>query len=428
MANADLTVNPVNDLPTTSDVYANVDEDNVITITQEQLLANAADIEGDDLVASDLTLVGDDATIVDNGDGTFSITPSENFNGYIDVAYSISDGDTPIAANLGLTVDPVNDAPIVSADVAITIEEDGSYTITQEELLQFATDIEDDDMTAIIGEQGDETTVSGTVLDAETSNPVSGAEVTLTDSAGNSYTTVTDDSGNYSVTGSVVDQGTVTIEQEGSITSSFLVPAGEDTNGGVTAISEVLEETDMRIVVTWGESPRDMDNHLWLYDTENGNELDHIYYRDMSHDLGEGNVVQQDVDDTNGNGPETITIPNYQDADMHYSVHNYTSRSWDVDGVEDVQVQVFVGDTLVETFSPDLADNPSGDHWHVFDIVNGVIVPSQDVGSENAFDLPTTEEALAAENGIDISELLAGDEDGDSGDTGERTKCWRCFN
>ncbi|WP_102559254.1 tandem-95 repeat protein [Vibrio lentus] len=418
VANADLTVNPVNDLPTNDDVYANVDEDNTITITQEQLLANAADIEGDDLVASDLTLVGDDATIVDNGDGTFSITPSENFNGYIDVAYSISDGDTPIAANLGLTVDPVNDAPIVSADVAITIEEDGSYTITQEELLQFATDIEDDDMTAIIGEPGDETTVTGTVLDAETGTPIAGADVTLTDNAGHSYTAVTDQSGNYSVSGPVVDQGTVTIEQDGSITSSFLVPAGEDTNDGVTAISEVLEETDMRIVVTWGESPRDMDNHLWLYDTENGNELDHIYYRDMSHDLGEGNVVQQDVDDTNGGGPETITIPNYQDADMHYSVHNYTSRSWDVDGVEDVQVQVFVGDTLVETFSPDLSENPSGDHWHVFDIVNGVIVPSQDVGTQNAFDLPTAEEALANENSIDISELLTGDEGDDSGETG----------
>ncbi|MEZ8438255.1 tandem-95 repeat protein [Vibrio splendidus] len=417
VANADLTVNPVNDLPTTSDVYANVNEDNVITITQEQLLANAADIEGDDLVASGLTLVGDDATIVDNGDGTFSITPSENFNGYIDVAYSINDGDTPIAANLGLTVDPVNDAPIVSADVAITIEEDGSYTITQEELLQFATDIEDDDMTAIIGEPGDETTVTGTVLDAETGNPIAGADVTLTDNAGHSYTAVTDQSGNYSVSGPVVDQGTVTIEQDGAITSSFLIPTGEDTNGGVTAISEVLEETDMRIVVTWGENPRDMDNHLWLYDTENGNELDHIYYRDMSHDLGEGNVVQQDVDDTNGGGPETITIPNYQDADMHYSVHNYTSRSWDVDGVEDVQVQVFVGDTLVETFSPDLSENPSGDHWHVFDIVNGVIVPSQDVGTQNAFDLPTAEEALANENSIDISELLTGDEDGDSVDT-----------
>ncbi|MEZ9721015.1 tandem-95 repeat protein [Vibrio splendidus] len=422
VANADLTVNPINDLPTSDDVYANVDEDNIITITQEQLLANAADIEGDDLVASDLTLVGDDATIVDNGDGTFSITPSENFNGYIDVAYSISDGDTPIAANLGLTVDPVNDAPIVSADVAITIEEDGSYTITQEELLQFATDIEDDDMTAIIGEQGDDTTVTGTVLDAETGSPVAGADVTLTDNVGHSYETETDQSGNYSVSGPVVDQGTITIEQDGSITNSFIVPAGEETNGGVTAISEVLEETDMRIVVTWGESPRDMDNHLWLYDIESGNELDHIYYRDMNHDLGGGNVVQQDVDDTNGGGPETITIPNYQDADMHYSVHNYTSRSWDVDGVEDVQVQVFVGDTLVETFSPDLSENPSGDHWHVFDIVNGVIVPSQDVGTQNAFDLPTAEEALANENGIDISELLTGGEDDDTTDeTGDST-------
>ncbi|MCW0470117.1 hypothetical protein OH492_17845 [Vibrio chagasii] len=58
-------------------------------------------------------------------------------------------------------------------------------------MLQFATDIEDDDMTAIIGAAGDETTVTGTVLDAETSNPVSGAVVALTDSAGHSYTTVT---------------------------------------------------------------------------------------------------------------------------------------------------------------------------------------------------------------------------------------------
>ncbi|MCW0470120.1 hypothetical protein OH492_17860 [Vibrio chagasii] len=107
------------------------------------------------------------------------------------------------------------------------------------------------------------------------------------------------------------------------------------------------------------------------------------------------------MDDTNGGGsPETITIPNYQDADMHYSVHNYTSRSWDVDGVEDVQVQVFVGDTLVETFiQPDLSERKpiQFDHWHVFDIVNGVIVPSQDVGTQNAFDLPTAEEALANE-------------------------------
>ncbi|MEZ9417833.1 cadherin-like domain-containing protein, partial [Vibrio sp. 10N.286.49.E1] len=51
-----------------------------------------------------------------------------------------------------------------------------------------------------------------------------------------------------------------------------------------------------------------------------------------------------------------------------------------------------------------------------------VIVPSQDVGTQNAFDLPTAEEALANENGIDISELLMGGEDDDTTDeTGDST-------
>ncbi|AYV19805.1 tandem-95 repeat protein [Vibrio mediterranei] len=402
-----LTVNPVNDLPTTSDVSANVDEDTSITVNQVQLLANAADIDGDQLTASNLSAAN--ASIQDNGDGTFTITPDANFNGLIDIAYDISDGSTPVAGNLALTVDPVNDAPIISADVPITIEEDGSYTVTQAELLQFATDIENDDMTAVIGEQGESTTVSGTVLNAENGQPVVGAEVTLSDDVGNSTTAVTNSQGQYTVTGNVFEQGSVTIEQEGAITNTFLVPAGETTDSGVISLSEVLEATDMRIVVTWGATPRDMDNHLWLYDTDTGAELDHIYYRDMNHQLGDG-MVQQDVDDTNGHGPETITIPNYQDANMHYSVHNYSNRSWDVDGVENVQVQVFVGDTLVQTFAPELPENISGDHWHVFDIVDGIVVPSQEVGSQNNFTLPTSEDAANADNGIDIASLFNVDE------------------
>ena len=411
-ATGGLTVNPVNDLPTTDTVTASVDEDNSIIVNQAQLLANAADIEGDALTADNLSATN--ATIADNGDGTFTITPDANFNGLIDVSYDISDGSTPVAGNLALTVDPVNDAPIISADVPITIEEDGSYTVTQQELLQFATDIEDDDMTAIIGEQGEATTVSGTVLNAEDGQPVVGADVTLSDAVGNSQTVQTDAQGQYTVSGSVFEQGSITIEQEGAITNSFLVPAGETTDSGVISLSEVLDSTDMRIVVTWGASPRDMDNHLWLYDTDTGAELDHIFYQDMSHNLS-GGTVQQDVDDTNGHGPETITIPNYQDANMHYSVHNYTNRSWDVDGVEDVQVQVFVGDTLVQTFAPELPENISGDHWHVFDVVDGIVVPSQEVGGQTAFTLPTSEEAANAENGVDIAALFDVDEGTDGG-------------
>ncbi|MGR5318495.1 hypothetical protein ACPV5U_30010, partial [Vibrio mediterranei] len=69
------------------------------------------------------------------------------------------------------------------------------YTVTQAELLQFATDIENDDMTAVIGEQGESTTVSGTVLNAENGQPVVGADVTLSDDVGNSTTAVTNAQG-----------------------------------------------------------------------------------------------------------------------------------------------------------------------------------------------------------------------------------------
>ncbi|MCG9628995.1 tandem-95 repeat protein [Vibrio mediterranei] len=79
-------------------------------------------------------------------------------------------------------------------------------------------------------------------------------------------------------------------------------------------------------------------------------------------------------------------------------------------GVENVQVQVFVGDTLVQTFAPELPVNISGDHWHVFDIVDGIVVPSQEVGGQNNFTLPTSEEAANADNGIDIASLFNVDE------------------
>ncbi|MCZ8489539.1 cadherin-like domain-containing protein [Vibrio lentus] len=44
----------LNDGPETSGIEAEVDEDNSITITQEQLLMNATDVEGDELTASNL--------------------------------------------------------------------------------------------------------------------------------------------------------------------------------------------------------------------------------------------------------------------------------------------------------------------------------------------------------------------------------------
>ncbi|MDG2897918.1 tandem-95 repeat protein, partial [Vibrio parahaemolyticus] len=126
------------------DLAYSVDEDGAITLSQEQLLSQASDIEGDDLTASDLTVDGN-ATVTANDDGSFTITPDADFNGDITFTFDVSDGDDVVSTNLELLVSPVNDAP-EPQDQAFTIGEDGVLTFTDQDLLDGATDIDGDDL------------------------------------------------------------------------------------------------------------------------------------------------------------------------------------------------------------------------------------------------------------------------------------------
>ncbi|MGR5457057.1 cadherin-like domain-containing protein, partial [Vibrio alfacsensis] len=68
---AGIEVIAVNDAPVSGDLAYNINEDGSITLTQEQLLSQATDVDGDELTAANLS-AGDNATVVDNGDGTFT--------------------------------------------------------------------------------------------------------------------------------------------------------------------------------------------------------------------------------------------------------------------------------------------------------------------------------------------------------------------
>ncbi len=96
---------PINDAPVSGDLAYSVDEDGAITLSQEQLLSQASDIEGDGLTASDLTVDGN-ATVTANDDGSFTITPDADFNGDIDIQFNITDGTDTIQATADLTVNP----------------------------------------------------------------------------------------------------------------------------------------------------------------------------------------------------------------------------------------------------------------------------------------------------------------------------------
>ncbi|MBI3157530.1 MAG: cadherin-like domain-containing protein, partial [Burkholderiales bacterium] len=150
--NATLDITPVNDAPTTNPVVvAPIPEDSgARLITQAELLANAADIDGDALAVSGLTITAGNGSLVDHGDGTWTYTPAADDDTAVGFAYTISDGQGgAVAGTATLDITPVNDAPGTSPVVLAPIAEDGgALLITQGELLGNAADIDGDALTA----------------------------------------------------------------------------------------------------------------------------------------------------------------------------------------------------------------------------------------------------------------------------------------
>ena len=149
-----LTVDAVNDRPTVAAVdLGSIDEEASLTITQAALLAGSSDVDDDLLTAINLALTVGSGTIVDNLDGTFTFTPTLNFNGPVSFSFDVDDGTATSTATTpntaSLTIDPVNDAPIVTAVDLGNLDEDNPLLITQAALLAGSSDVDGDSLTAI---------------------------------------------------------------------------------------------------------------------------------------------------------------------------------------------------------------------------------------------------------------------------------------
>jgi VCBS repeat-containing protein len=116
VATVTLTVNPVNDAPTTTPVtLAPMAEDSgARLITQAELLANASDIDGPALTAAGLVISSGSGSLADNGNGTWTYTPALNDDTSVSFGYSVTDGSLSVAGSALMDITPVNDAPVIS--------------------------------------------------------------------------------------------------------------------------------------------------------------------------------------------------------------------------------------------------------------------------------------------------------------------------
>ncbi|WP_143331149.1 YfaP family protein [Burkholderia aenigmatica] len=195
--------------------------------------------------------------------------------------------------------------------------------------------------------------LSATIKDQK----IAGASVIFQKNGEQSITATTDAQGQVSIDTGVLSDGAslIIIKKDGYSNLVAKCPC----TGLTYALSPVMRSLDgLRVVLTWGAEPRDLDSHM----TYPGN---HVYFRSKR-----GVDANLDVDDTDGYGPETVTLERKRDGDTYvYAVHDYSDR--DAPGTtalsqSQAKVFVYVGESLVRTYY--VPRNQPGNLWTVFRI------------------------------------------------------------
>ncbi|WP_416340684.1 VCBS domain-containing protein, partial [Vibrio sp. 14G-20] len=126
-----ITIHGDNDRPyCNSEVQLNSGkEDTQVTLTAQELLANTVDVDVNDVgKLSIANLLVDHGSVIDNKDGTYTFTPTKDYNGQVHFTYDVTDahgGTTHTGANTTLVATP--DKAIISEVTTGSVIEDGPH-------------------------------------------------------------------------------------------------------------------------------------------------------------------------------------------------------------------------------------------------------------------------------------------------------------
>lgn len=243
-------------------------------------------------------------------------------------------------------------------------------------------------------------TVQGSVLNSQTGRGLAGATVSFnfgtdTSAAFTEIRATTDANGNFIIRNAPTGTFTCIIRAPNfvpQVIRNVVINPGTTSLPPQTIVERPAAGT-FRIVLTWGAEPRDLDSYLTGPLTGTSRFI--CYY---GNKVPANSNVELDVDDTDGFGPETITIRAFRDGVYRYSVHNYSNQgSTGFQGIfsSPARVQVYDQTGLIREFSPPPPPpNTSGNTWRVFEInvsgTNRTITPintyvTGTVGDVNTF-------------------------------------------
>jgi len=127
IANVDVTINAINDAPVSVDDAISTDEEMAVIV---DVLANDSDVDLDSIsITTTFNLTPNGSVSCVSTQCTY--TPDNNFFGADNFSYDISDGNGGTAtANVTVTVNPINDAPVANDDIAPFVLEDSQVNVS----------------------------------------------------------------------------------------------------------------------------------------------------------------------------------------------------------------------------------------------------------------------------------------------------------
>jgi hypothetical protein len=207
--------------------------------------------------------------------------------------------------------------------------------------------------------------IQGSVTSATTAAPMEGATVKAMRDDQLLATATSDAAGHYTMVELPAGAYTLEARAPGYLRSTREVIA--TTAAPTTAnfsLSALLTAGELRIVLTWGAAPSDLDSHLWLPDDRRF----HVYYGRRGL-LDACPFAQLDQDDTNGFGPETITVAQRFPGRYVYAVRNFSGAPSLI--ASGAQVQLFDSSGLLTTITVPTVG--FGGWWNVFSIDGNTI-------------------------------------------------------
>ncbi|MFC6637980.1 cadherin-like domain-containing protein [Sulfitobacter sediminilitoris] len=203
--------------PTAADYMAETDEDTSVII---DIRDNDTDPDNstDELTISDFA--SPDGSVVDNGDGTVTFTPNEDFDGIAGFTYTLTDPSMNTdVGEVTVLVNPVNDAPDAMDDAETT---DFETAITVD-LLANDTDVDGDTLAVI----------SATVPEAQ-GTLVNNGDGTVT------FTPATGFTGDATISYTIEDEESL---EDSAVHVITVNEDGEDDNNAPTAVDDLSLET-----------------------------------------------------------------------------------------------------------------------------------------------------------------------------------------